>query len=135
MPALLLDTHVLVWFINQNPSLGRHARSIILRAHDAGELCLSAVTFWEIALLFSKERIALTAPPMAWRMAILRMGVTEFPLDGDIAVRPALLADAPRDPADRFIMATARQRGATLVTADENILDWPGPLPRLDART
>ncbi len=135
MPRLLLDTHVLVWFINHDPKLGSLSRSLIEQGLVADRLCLSSVTFWEVALLSSKGRVALNTPPTAWRTAVLGMGVREYPLDGDVAIRSALLADLHRDPADRFIMATAIRHGATLVTADNDILAWAGPLPRLDARS
>ena len=68
----------------------------------------------------------------AWRRELLDQGLIEIPVDGAIAARAGLLADMHGDPADRLIVATALQ-GRQLVTADGRILDWPGPLSRLDA--
>ena len=57
-------------------------------------------------------------------------GLTEFPLDGEVAIRAAGLSDIGADPADRFIVATALA-GHLLVTADRRILSWPGSLSRM----
>lgn len=63
---------------------------------------------------------------------MLREGLREIPVDGDIGIRATELANFHRDPADRLIVATALG-GHQLVTADRRILDWPGPLARLRA--
>jgi len=67
-------------------------------------------------------------------MRILSIGVREVELTAEIAVRASDLEDLPRDPIDRFIVATALVQQAVLLTADELILSWPGPLKRQDAR-
>jgi PIN domain nuclease of toxin-antitoxin system len=64
---------------------------------------------------------------------LLRTGLKEIPVDGEIAVRSVLLNDFHRDPADRLIVATA-MGGHELMTADERILGWRGEVARLDAR-
>ena len=69
----------------------------------------------------------------SWRMDLLREGLIEIPVDGDIGIRANALADFHADPADRIIVATA-MGGHRLVTADERILAWDGSLARLDAR-
>jgi PIN domain nuclease of toxin-antitoxin system len=67
-------------------------------------------------------------------MRILSLGVRELELTAEIAVRASDLENLPRDPIDRFIVATALVQQAVLLTADELILSWPGPLKRQDAR-
>jgi PIN domain nuclease of toxin-antitoxin system len=67
-------------------------------------------------------------------MRILSIGVREVELTAEIAVRASDLENLPRDPIDRFIVATALVQQAVLLTADELILSWPGPLKRQDAR-
>ena len=91
------------------------------------------MSFWEAALLLDRGRITLRQPVRAMREYLLRTGLKEIPVDGEIAVRAVLLNDFHRDPADRLIVATALD-GHELMTADENILNWPGDLARLDAR-
>jgi len=63
----------------------------------------------------------------------LQAGLREIPLDGRVALLAARLEGLHRDPADRFIVATSFQLGATLVTADTQILERSGDLLRQDA--
>jgi PIN domain nuclease of toxin-antitoxin system len=62
------------------------------------------------------------------------MGVREVPLSAEIAIRASDLENLSGDPLDRFIVATALIEEASLMTADQPILDWPGRLQRHDAR-
>ena len=68
-----------------------------------------------------------------WRLDLLEQGLVEIPISGRVAARAGLLPYIHGDPADRLIVATALE-GHDLVTADRQILDWPGELSRLDAR-
>ena len=77
-------------------------------------------------------RLTLLRDLGAWRGQLFRGGLTEIPVNGEIGIRAAGLADFHRDPADRLIVATALG-GHRLVTADQRILDWPGPLSCLRA--
>ncbi len=83
-------------------------------------------------MLRTRNRIDMAMEVQAWRRENLAQGLIELPVDGAIGIRAAGLADLPGDPADRLIVATALE-GHCLVTADRRILDWPGPLSRLDA--
>ena len=129
---ILLDTHVMLWLRLGDARLGTGARSEIDRAWQANEVCISAVSFWEIALLKERRRISFPGNVGLWRREQLEQGVIEIPMDGGIGIRAATLPDFRADPADRLIVATALE-GHRLVTADRRILDWPGQLSRLDA--
>ena len=130
---LLLDTQVLVWSRFGDARLGRRARSRLERAVQSGEAAVSAITFWELAMLHEKGRMRILADVRSWRATLLDDGLIEIPVDGETGIRANELADFHGDPADRLIVATALG-GHQLVTADQRILDWPGPLSRLDAR-
>ena len=130
---LLLDTHVLVWSRFGDARLGRRARSSLERAVQSGEAAVSAITFWELALLHEKGRMRILADMRSWRATLLDDGLIEIPVDGDIGIRANSLVNFHADPADRIIVATALE-GHQLVTADQRILDWPGNVMRLDAR-
>ena len=80
-----------------------------------------------------KGRIQLPTDLDSWRRDLLRYGLVEIPVSGEIAMRAGLLPDMHGDPCDRLIVATALE-GHELVTADARILAWPGPLRRSDAR-
>ena len=129
---IVLDTHVLLWLRSGDRRLGAGARSEIERAWRAGEVCVSAISFWEVALLKVKGRIRFPEDVAQWRREQLEQGVIEVAVDGEIGIRAANLPDFVADPADRLIIATALG-GHRLVTADRRLVDWPGPLRRLDA--
>ena len=129
---MLLDTHVLLWFRAGSPRLGELAREAVESAWAADDVAASAISFWELGMLAERGRIDLPGGAATWRRLALRQGLTEIPVDGEIGARGAALAGLRGDPADRIIVATALE-GHRLVTGDRRILDWPGPLPRLDA--
>ncbi len=129
----LLDTQVLIWLLFDDRRLGRQTRQVIDHAWAAGEPAISAISFWEIALLHEKRRLTLLRDIAAWRRTLLQEGLVEISVDGEIGIRANVLADFHADPADRLIVATALVGGHQLVTADRRILEWPGTLRRLDA--
>lgn len=133
---LLLDTNALLWALSDDPRLGGTAHELIEAAWATGAVAVSAVTFWEIALLVERQRLTLSATPEEWRQARIADGLVELPLHGEEALRAVRLGEEGfhRDPADRFIVATALIGGHTLVTSDQQILAWAGPLPRVDSR-
>lgn len=131
---ILLDTHVLVWLVSGERSLGSRARRMIDAAQREGEATVSAITFWEYALLFQRGRLDGQRDPTQWRRDVLAAGLLELGLTGDIGIRATELDNLPSDPADRFIVTTALVREATLVTADTQLLAWRGKLKRHDAR-
>ena len=130
---MLLDTHVLVWLRTDSRQIGEKTLGVVDRAWIAGEAAVSAITFWELSMLVRKGRLSLPDDIGPWRRQNLRQGLTEIPLDGEVGARAGSLAGLHGDPADRIIVATAMD-GHRLVTADQRILDWDGPLRRLDAR-
>ena len=129
----MLDTQALVWLLFDDPRLGQQARLEIDRAWLEDDAAVSAMTFWEIALLHQGRRLTLLRDIGAWRETVLQTGLTEIPVDGAIGIRANELEDFHRDPADRIIVATALG-GHRLVTSDRRILDWSGQVERLDAR-
>ena len=131
---ILLDTHALLWLRAGDARLGSAAREEIHRAWEGDELAVSAISFWEMAMLRDRGRIRVPEDVSLCRWEQLGQGLVEIPVDGEIGIRACGLADFPTDPADRIIVATALG-GHRLVTADERILAWGGELNRLDTRT
>ena len=130
---LLLDTQALVWSRAGDLRLGPRARGGIERAVQDGEAGVSAITFWEVAMLHQKGRMVLLGDGSSWRANLLEQGLIEIPVDGEIGIRANGLADFHADPADRIIVATALA-GHRLLTSDARILCWSGNLNRLNAR-
>ncbi len=131
---VVMDTHTLVWLTEDNKKLGKQAKNIIHQALNKQKLFVSAISFWEVALLCQKQRIDLAIPVSDWRQKLLMNGLQEVPLTGEIAVQSTQLSDFHADPADRFITTTALSYDATLITADMMILNWNGQLRRHNAK-
>lgn len=132
--VIVLDTHVLIWFAEDSPHLGARATRLTDAALQHDQAMVAAISFWEVAMLTQKRRLRLEMDPGALRRQVLEQGVREIPLSGAVGIAAAQLARFHPDPADRMIVATALSVGATLVTADDAILNWSGPLRTHDAR-
>lgn len=129
---ILLDTHVLVWLDQDNPKLGPRCRTAIDEALAEDNLAVSAISFWEVAMLVAKQRLAIAIALGQWRRDLIAGGIRELPLDGRVGLLAADL-ELHRDPADRFVAATATINEATLATADQRLLTWQTNVERLDA--
>lgn len=129
---ILLDTHVLVWLDQDNPKLGPRCRAAIDEALAVDDLAVSAISFWEVAMLVAKQRLAIAIALSQWRRDLIAGGIRELPLDGRVGLLAADL-ELHRDPADRFVAATATISEATLATADQRLLMWQTNVERLDA--
>lgn len=127
MSALLLDTHVWLWYAQG--AAGQLRPAGVRRLDDARRgdgLLVSAVSVWEIGMHAARGRIQLTLPLRDWVDAALGApGIHLAPLDVAIAAESTLLPGEPRgDPADRFLIATARSRDVALATRDAQILQY-----------
>jgi PIN domain nuclease of toxin-antitoxin system len=131
--VILLDTHCLLWRTNNDPLMGKQSRSMAEIAGAEGQLAISAISFWEIALLAAKNRLNLHQAAEILRRDLLDADVIELPLTGDIAILAVGLNIPHGDPADCFIVATAIAHNATLMTADRALLRWRNALPRQNA--
>lgn len=122
---ILLDTHVLIWAVDDSKRLSRAANSEIRRARRQGGLAVSAITIWELAFLFAKGRVQAYGTVEA-SVQLLLEDVTVRPITPEIAALGTQFPDDySHDPADRIIGATARAEGMTLITKDENIRRSP----------
>ncbi len=122
--VILVDTHVLIWIVEDDLRIGLDLRKTLNRAAQARELFLSPISIWEVALKHSRGRLHLSRPLRLWiKQAIQRANLQLAPITTDIACECAELpAPFHGDPADRLIAATARVEGFELVTADERLL-------------
>jgi PIN domain nuclease of toxin-antitoxin system len=123
---LLLDTHVWLWLAAGTGPLSSGAREAIGIAASAGALRVAIISIWEIALLASRNRITLGKPTTEWvEQALLAPGLSLEPLSPSVAIESCHLPEGFRsDPADQFLVATARVMNAALMTRDRRILDY-----------
>ncbi len=124
---LLLDTHIWIWAAEQREDeLSSRILKLIDSASRDDVVLISAISMWEVAMLAERNRIALSAEPLQWiEKAANVPGVQIVELTPRIAVGSTRLPGNPHaDPADRILMATARDTGARLVTCDKRILRY-----------
>ncbi len=123
---MLLDTHVLIWLAEGNETIKPAARKRIEKAAVQTGLAISAISFWEVAMLAKRGRISLSLPITEWRQKILAQdGITEVPVTGDISIESVHLPGALHpDPADRLLVATCRLHGWPLATRDQQLLTY-----------
>lgn len=114
--SLILDTHIWVWWIDQDRKLPRPMRERIGRASYVG---VSAASVYEIALALARQRLTLSLPLEDWlREATHGTDIAVAPIDSMIAKRAAQLPQVHGDPLDRIIIATALVRNARLLSLD-----------------
>jgi PIN domain nuclease of toxin-antitoxin system len=125
-PPLLLDTHAAIWITEDEPIASTAVEAIDAAYRARATIFVSAITAWEIGMLVSRNRIGLATRPERWFERLLAIpGMRQADLSPDILIASSFLPGTPpRDPADRIILATARDLGATLVTRDHLLLKY-----------
>jgi PIN domain nuclease of toxin-antitoxin system len=131
MTSVLLDTHILIWWLLDQGHLSR-AQTRTLQDVDSGRVsaAISGITLWEAAILAERGRVEIAGSPEVWLDEIENHPLlTVLPISAKVAAESGRLGgDFPKDPADRLIVATARCHGLRLVTADDRIRRW-GKVP------
>jgi PIN domain nuclease of toxin-antitoxin system len=121
--VIVLDTHALIWWVTGDPQLSKKAKAAINKEMIGGEIIISSITAWEIAMLVERERVFLSMDVSRWLATVAEIDNVHFmPVDTEIALRAVDLPGTfHKDPADRMIVATARKLASPLVTKDEKI--------------
>jgi len=116
---IVLDTHVLLWWVSNPEQLSKKARSTIERT-------ISSISTWEIAMLVDRKRLALTMDVKDWITRCEAIPYIKFvPVTNGIAIKAVqLTGDIHNDPADRIIVATALSMGVALVTMDQKLRNY-----------
>lgn len=124
---ILLDTHALVWWVENPAKLSAKALKIIQEIIKQGVIHISSISFWEIALLHQKGRLKLNQPLLTWIAYIKQLQILSvISIDADIALSSVSLpAPLHNDPADRIIVATAQSQRLTLITKDAKLRKYP----------
>ena len=124
---IVIDTHILLWWVSGSGELSTAATKAIKNTlRKGGEVLISSISAWEIAMLVEKGRLVLSMDVESWLDEVSQIdGVRFLPVDNEIGVKStALPGEFHKDPADRMIVATARKSALPLVTADEKILQY-----------
>lgn len=119
---LLLDTHVVLWWVSDNRRLGREARRAIATADF---VWVSAASGWEVATKVAKGHLRVSEPV---RVTVAADNFTELPFTLRHAEELQRLPLHHRDPFDRILVAQARVEGATLVSHDRELEPYGVPM-------
>ena len=115
--TVILDTCALLWLVGGERKLSRSTHKEI---NEAAALYVSAVSGFEIALKVGDGKLRLPLAPLEWfEAATDHYGLTILPLDLRTCISAAMLPPIHDDPADRFIIATAKLNHLAVVTKDE----------------
>jgi PIN domain nuclease of toxin-antitoxin system len=116
---ILLDTHIWLWTIYDPEKIGRNLRQELKSGEN--ERWLSPISTWEALVLASRGRIRFHEELGAW-VEQATSPFREAPITHEIMLEAQRVALPQRDPADRFLAATAKVLGLTLATADSKLL-------------
>jgi PIN domain nuclease of toxin-antitoxin system len=124
--VIILDTHIWIWWSQEDSQLSAYQRDAIEDARIDG-VGVCTISLIEIARLVQKGRIILPKLIHEWfDIALAQQGVILISITPEIAIDAANLPGSfHKDPADRIIVATARAYDCPLVTADKEILAYP----------
>lgn len=122
---VLLDSHVLLWWLFEDGRLDSAAREVVA---GADEVVVSAASVWEIG---TKRALGKLAAPDDLPEQVEASGFTAWPITVDDARAAANLPRHHGDPFDRMLVAQARERGATLMSADRVMTGYDVELYRL----
>ena len=118
---LLLDTHIWIWSVADKARL----RPRVLKAleNPANELWLSPISVWELMILAERGRVVLNGEVEEWISQALKAGpFKEAPLTTEVALATREIRLSHRDPADAFLVATAKVFELTLITSDVRLI-------------
>lgn len=122
MRKLLVDTCAIIWLATGDRKLSQYARDAM---RDAELLCFSSISIWEIARLIKAGDLEIPVSPARLAdMLVERYDMKELPIDNSIALRSSALPEIHKDPADRFIIATALLNEFMVVTGDHRFAEY-----------
>lgn len=122
MPNLLLDTCALLWLASGSSNLSKEARR---RIDNSFVVYVSPISLWEIARKVQKGMLQLPLEPSEWFARVRQQhNLTLLPLSDAVMFKAATLPEIHKDPADRFIIATALLNNLDVVSTDHNFPDY-----------
>ena len=122
MSAVLLDTHVLLWWLEGGSRLSRTARTIM---QGPGQVLVSAASAWEISIKYRAGKLdAARALVARFQSVIEAENFVELPISVRHAIEAGLLKGPHKDPFDRVLIAQARAEGVAVVSTDKCFDDY-----------
>ena len=126
---LLLDTHLLLWAAGTPDRLSAEARALMDSPDN--ELFFSVASIWEIVIKHGLGRDDFRVEARVLRRGLLDNGYGELAILSEHAVAIDTLPNIHKDPFDRLIIAQARVEGITLLTTDDKVSEYGGPIRKV----
>lgn len=123
---LLLDTHILLWAAAEPSRLSSEATALI--GDESNRLYFSAASLWEIVIKNGLGRPDFRVDPHLLRRGLVDNGYSELPITSQHTLAVSHLPDIHKDPFDRILVAQAETEGFLLMTSDELVARYPGPV-------
>jgi PIN domain nuclease of toxin-antitoxin system len=123
---ILLDSHLLVWLVGASDRLPLAAREII--ENPDHEIFFSSASIWELSIKYSSGKIGLELPPRMLYRVLIESNFSELAVTASHAFEVDTLPPIHKDPFDRILIAQAMSEGMLLVTSDEAIAQYSGPI-------
>lgn len=123
---LLLDTHIVLWAAFSSSRLPRPALDLI--SSDSSVLWFSVASLWEVTIKRGLNRPDFTVDPSVLRAGLLSNGYHELPIEGRHCLTLAAIPPLHGDPFDRMLLAQAMSEGMQLLTADQKLGAYDGPI-------
>jgi PIN domain nuclease of toxin-antitoxin system len=119
----LLDTHIFIWWITDNPKLSPNIRSVV--SDDGNELYLSTASIWEMMIKSKLQKLQLTDDPKTFikeQVKINSINILDVKMEHSLETYE--LPDIHKDPFDRILIAQAKIEKLTIITTDSYIVEY-----------
>lgn len=126
---LLLDTHILLWAAAEPERLSAEAKALVENVDN--RLFFSAASIWEVVIKNGLNRPDFHVDPNILRRGLVENGYNELPIAAQHTLAVAHLPDIHKDPFDRILIAQAEFEGFLLLTVDDLVAQYPGPIRRV----
>lgn len=120
--SYLLDTHTLIWFLENDPRLPSTTRTQI---ETTSAVCISIVSLWEIAIKANIGKLALSSPFNTIEPNLITTGITQLPITLKALELYLSLPLHHRDPFDRLLIAQAIEYSLIFISQDVQLDAYP----------
>ena len=124
--TLLLDTHLLLWAAGDPGRLSSKSQELL--CNPAAELMFSTASIWEVVIKNTLGRSDFRVEPRQLRDGLIQNGYGELVIRSEHALAVDLLPPIHKDPFDRILIAQAQVENVTLLTMDNRVVRYPGPI-------
>ena len=124
--TLLLDTHLLLWAAGDPGRLSSKAQNLL--GDPATELMFSTASIWEVVIKSALGRDDFRVDPQRFRNGLIQNGYSELEIRSEHALAVESLPLIHKDPFDHILIAQAQVENVTLLTADDKVAGYPGPI-------